>query len=183
MSAPTSSLAHLRLLATYNAWMNARVYDAAARLTMQELAADRGAFFGSILGTLNHLVVADTIWLKRFATHPAQHTALEPLRQTAMPTALNQILFAELPALRAHRDRLDATITEWIVGLTDADLQHVLHYANTRGVPAKRHFGTLLIHFFNHQTHHRGQVSTLLMQAGEDVGVTDLLALIPEAAA
>lgn len=176
-----ATLAHLRLLATYNAWMNARVYDAAARLTAQDLAADRGAFFGSILGTLNHLVVADTIWLKRFATHPAQHPPLEPLRQTAMPAALNQILFTELPALRAHRDHMDATISAWINGLTDADIRHVLHYANTKGVSAQKHFGTLLIHFFNHQTHHRGQASTLLMQAGQDIGVTDLLALIPDA--
>jgi uncharacterized damage-inducible protein DinB len=128
-------------------------------------------------------VVADTIWLKRFASHPAQHTTLEPLRQTTMPAALNQILFAELPALRAHRDRLDATITEWIVGLTDADIQHVLRYANMKGVPAKKQLGALLIHFFNHQTHHRGQASTLLLQAGEDIGVTDLLALIPDAIA
>lgn len=175
-----ATLPHLHLLATYNAWMNTKVYDAAAKLTAQDLAADRGAFFGSIIGTLNHIVVADTIWLKRFETHPAQHPALEPLRNTAMPAALNQILFTELPALRAHRDRLDATITEWIAELTDADLQHVLHYANTKGVPAKKHFGTLLIHFFNHQTHHRGQATTLLLQAGEDVGITDLLALIPD---
>jgi uncharacterized damage-inducible protein DinB len=178
-----ATLAHLRLLASYNAWMNAKVYDAAAKLTAQDLTADRGAFFGSILGTLNHLVVADTIWLKRFAAHhPAQHAALEPLRLTAMPSALNQILLTELPALRAHRERLDATISEWINTLSETDLQHVLQYSNTRGVPAQKHFGTLLIHFFNHQTHHRGQASTLLMQAGEDVGVTDLLALIPNAA-
>jgi uncharacterized damage-inducible protein DinB len=173
--------AHFRLLASYNEWMNAKVYDAAAKLPAQDLAADRGAFFGSIIGTLNHLVVADTIWLQRFATHPAQHPALEPLRKMARPAALNQILFAELPELRAHREHLDATITEWIAALTDADIQHVLHYANTRGVQAKKHFGMLLAHFFNHQTHHRGQVTTLLLQAGQDVGVTDLLALIPEA--
>jgi uncharacterized damage-inducible protein DinB len=176
-----AALTHLRLLASYNTWMNARIYDAAAKLPAQDLAADRGAFFGSIIGTLNHLVVADTIWLKRFATHhPAQHPALETLRQTAMPAALNQILYTELPALRAHRDRLDATISAWIAALTDADLAHVLHYANTRGVPAQKPFAMLLIHFFNHQTHHRGQASTLLFQAGQDVGITDLLALIPD---
>lgn len=183
MSAPASSLDHLRLLAEYNAWMNARVYDAAARLPARDLSAERGAFFGSIIGTLNHLVVADTIWLKRFAIHPARHLALEPLRQTTMPVALNQILFTELSALRTHRERLDITISEWIAALSDADIRHVLHYANTKGVPAQKNFGTLLIHFFNHQTHHRGQVSTLLFQAGQDVGITDLLALIPDAAA
>ena len=175
-----SALAHIRLLASYNRWMNAKVYDAAAKLPAQELAADRKAFFGSIIGTLNHLVVADTIWLKRFATHPARHPALELLRNAAMPVSLDQILFADLAALRAHRDRLDSAIDSWAAEITETDLQHVLHYANMKGVPAQRRFGTLLIHFFNHQTHHRGQASTLLLQAGQDVGVTDLLALIPD---
>lgn len=182
MSVPTPALAHLHLLARYNAWMNAKVYDAAAKLPARDLAAKRGAFFDSILGTLNHIVVADTIWLKRFSTHPARHSALEPLRKTANPAALDQILFTELPALRAHRDSLDTVISDWVAALTDADLQHVLHYANTKGVPAQKHFGTLLIHFFNHQIHHRGQATTLLFQAGQDVGITDLLALIPNQA-
>ncbi|MBX3664994.1 MAG: DinB family protein [Burkholderiales bacterium] len=180
MSALSSALSHLRLLAQYNAWMNTKVYDSAAKLPPQALNADRGAFFGSIIGTLNHLVVADTIWLKRFANHPARPAALEALRNTTMPAALNQILFPELPALRAHREGLDATINDWITGLTEADLEQVLRYANTKGVPAQKRFGTLLIHFFNHQTHHRGQLSTLLFQAGEDPGITDLLALIPD---
>ena len=175
-----AALAHVRLLAAYNAWMNAKIYDAAAKLPVQELAIDRGAFFKSIIGTLNHLVVADTIWLKRFAMHPARHAALEPLRKSAMPASLDQILFTDLPALRAHRETLDATIRQWVAELTDADLQHVLHYANMKGVPAQKRLGALLVHFFNHQTHHRGQAGTLLFQAGVDVGITDLLALIPD---
>jgi uncharacterized damage-inducible protein DinB len=175
-----AALAHVRLLAAYNAWMNAKIYDAAAKLPVQELATDRGAFFKSIIGTLNHLVVADTIWLKRFAMHPARHAALEPLRKSAMPASLDQILFTDLPALRAHRETLDATIRQWVAELTDADLQHVLHYANMKGVPAQKRLGALLVHFFNHQTHHRGQAGTLLFQAGVDVGITDLLALIPD---
>ena len=177
-----TTLAHIGLLAAYNAWMNAGIYDAAAKLPAPELATDRGAFFKSIIGTLNHIVVADTIWLKRFATHPARHPALEPLRKTAMPASLDHILFVDLPALRAHRDSLDATIQQWIAELTDTDLQHVLHYSNMKGVPAQKRFGALLVHFFNHQTHHRGQAGTLLFQAGVDVGITDLLALIPEEA-
>lgn len=62
---------HFALMAFYNQWMNAKVYDAASKLTAAELNEERGAFFGSIFGTLNHIVVADTIWLKRFATHPS----------------------------------------------------------------------------------------------------------------
>lgn len=173
-------LSHIRRLASYNRWMNAKVYDAAAKLPAQELARDRAAFFGSIMGTLNHLVVADTIWLKRFASHPAKHPALEPLRAAAMPSALDQILFADLSALRIHREQLDAAIIRWTTELSDADLAHVLHYSNMKGVPARKRFGALLTHFFNHQTHHRGQAGTLLFQAGQDVGVTDLLALIPD---
>ena len=70
-----------KLLASYNEWMNAKIYDAAGSLPYSELTADRGAFFGSVLGTLNHLVVGDRIWLRRFSSHPANHAALDPLSQ------------------------------------------------------------------------------------------------------
>ncbi len=175
-----STLAHIRLLASYNSWMNVKVYDAAAKLPASELDLDRGAFFKSIIGTLNHIVVADTIWLKRFSAHPSRHPELDALRAAAMPVSLDQILFTELGALRTHRLALDAAIERWTAALTAQDLEHALHYANMKGVPAQKHFGTLLVHFFNHQTHHRGQASTLLCQAGIDIGVTDLLALIPD---
>ncbi|MCF8177124.1 MAG: DinB family protein [Sulfuritalea sp.] len=166
-------------MASYNQWMNARVYEAAGGLSADALAADRGAFFGSILGTLNHLVVGDTIWLKRFAQHPARYTALEPVRQLPDPLALDQVLFNDLESLAAHRRMLDAAIVEWANSVTDDELDHVLHYANTKGIESSKRFFNLVMHFFNHQTHHRGQVTTLLTQAGIDVGSTDLLAMIP----
>jgi uncharacterized damage-inducible protein DinB len=171
---------HLELLASYNAWMNAKVCEAAARLDAQELVRDRGAFFGSVLGTLNHLVVGDTIWLQRFATHPACGVTLREVADLPAPASLDQLLFADLQALTTHRVWLDAQISQWIAALTESDLDQVLHYRNTRGIPADKRYGSLVLHFFNHQTHHRGQVSTLLHQAGEDIGVTDLLALIPD---
>lgn len=171
---------HAVLMAAYNEWINERVYAAAAKLTAAELALDRKAFFRSIIGTLNHIVVADTIWLKRFAAHPARHAALDPIRALSAPAALDTLLFTNLQALREHRKLLDAVITAWAAALTEDDLSHVLHYANTKGIPAQKRLGKLLLHFFNHQTHHRGQASTLLFQAGQDVGVTDLLVLIPD---
>ena len=174
-----STPSHFREMAEYNEWMNAKVHETAARLTAEELALDRGAFFGSILGTLNHLVVGDTIWLKRFAAHPANPTSLEPLRAMAQPAALNQVLFTDLGELAACRKVIDAAIKAWAAALTQADLDHVLHYANTKGVKSQKRMSSLATHFFNHQTHHRGQVTTLLFQAGQDVGTTDLLALIP----
>ena len=80
---------HFALLADYNQWMNRKLYAAAGTLDAEALARDRGAFFGSILGTLNHLVVADTIWLKRFAAHPAHARALDALAEVPSPTALD----------------------------------------------------------------------------------------------
>lgn len=174
-----SVLEHFKLLASYNQWMNEKVYEAASQLGEDELLADRGAFFGSIVGTLNHLVVGDTIWLKRFATHPVCREVLNPIADLPTPTALNQLLFTDLVRLREHRQWLDTLICDWVAGLSEDDLDYVLSYRNIKGVPFKKPLSQLMLHFFNHQTHHRGQVSTLLSQAGVDIGVTDLLALIP----
>jgi uncharacterized damage-inducible protein DinB len=170
---------HVVLMAAYNEWMNAKLYEAAGRLSAQELVVDRKAFFGSILGTLNHIVVGDTAWLKRFATHPAGYPALDPVRALPAPASLDQILFADFAALHAHRTMLDAVIKRWAAEVRDEHLSHVLKYRNFRGIESQKRFFSLVMHFFNHQTHHRGQATTLLFQAGPDVGVTDLLALIP----
>lgn len=176
-----SRLETYRLMARYNTWMNAKVYDAAATLTPEALAADRGAFFGSLLGTLEHIVVADTLWLKRFAGAPAAAEVLAPAVALPAPTGLDQIQFGALAPLRRHREMLDGVIEAFAAGLAESDLDRPLGYRNSKGQPFTKPFGLLLTHFFNHQTHHRGQATTLLAQAGADVGVTDLLALIPEA--
>ena len=169
---------HIALMATYNQWMNRKVYDAASTLTHAQLTLDRQAFFGSILGTLNHLMLGDTVWLKRFAEHPANFAALAPLDGIATPNDLKQLAFANLAELSAHRAWLDQLIIDWASSLHESHLDQRLRYHNMRGVAAEKPFFGLLVHFFNHQTHHRGQVTTLLSQAGVDVGVTDLLALI-----
>lgn len=167
------------LLATYNEWMNAKLYDAAARLSVDELMAERGAFFGSIFGTLNHLVVADTVWLKRIARAFAHFEALAPVRALAMPAALDQPLFNDLPSMLQRRSELDAVFKQWVDALSADDLGEVLEYANMKGVVSRKRLGLVLMHVFNHQTHHRGQATTLLFQAGQDVGVTDLLVRLP----
>lgn len=172
--------AHFELLGTYNQWMNSRVYEAAGRLSETELAKDRGAFFGSILGTLNHILVADTIWLKRFSTHPSCLVSLREVADLQDPASLDQMIFEDLGRLSERRVWLDGVIINWIAKLSESDLDFILSYRNTKGVLANKRYSNLMLHFFNHQTHHRGQVSTLLFQAGLDIGVTDLLALIPE---
>lgn len=175
-----SERAQIVLLGEYNEWMNAKLVAAAAGLTPDALNADRGAFFGSIMGTLNHIVAGDTIWLRRFAMHPARHAALQPVLDLPAPDGLAAIYSTDLAELAAHRKMLDALIRQWVAALVDADLEHVLAYKNTKGVPSQKRFGSLVLHFFNHQTHHRGQASTLLSQAGVDIGVTDLLVLVPD---
>lgn len=168
------------LMADYNRWMNTRVYDAAATLDAATLVADKGAFFGSILATLNHIAVPDTIWLHRFAQHSASFVAHATIDAFARPTSLSQSLAPNLAGLRDYRNRLDALIVQWVTELTPEHLATDIRYGNMAGVQSSRHFGALLQHFFNHQTHHRGQVTTLLSQSGVDVGVTDLLAVIPQ---
>ncbi|PAU78846.1 DinB family protein [Halomonas salipaludis] len=171
---------HFELLATYNQWMNSKVYAAAGQLSATDLVKDRGAFFGSILGTLNHILVGDTIWLKRFATHPSCLNSLREVADIKSPESLDQMLFEDLGILSEQRIWLDRQIINWTAELSEGDLDFVLSYRNTKGVAANKRYSSLVLHFFNHQTHHRGQVSTLLSQAGMDIGVTDLLAQIPE---
>jgi uncharacterized damage-inducible protein DinB len=172
---------HIVLMADYNAAMNRQVYQAAARLPHEALIADRKAFFGSILGTLNHLLAGDTIWLKRFAAHPARFPALQVMHDVPLPAGgLTHSFGDSLPDLLEHRLHRDAVISFWASQIRPADLLPPLEYRSTNGDLYRKDFGAVISHFFNHQTHHRGQASTLLTQAGVDIGVTDLLLWVPE---
>lgn len=176
-----SFLDHVRLMASYNSWMNGRILDAVARLDPDARWADRGAFFGSAMGTLNHLVVADLIWLRRIAGHPAGVALAGALDGLPVPTALADVLFRDLDDLRAARTRLDAAIEAFAAALTEADLDVPLAYRRVNGEGQRKALGPVLSHMFNHQTHHRGQITTLLTQAGIDPGVTDVIRLVPDA--
>lgn len=171
---------HIRLMADYNEWMNTRLYDAVMQLSDEQITADNKAFFGSILGTLNHIMVADTLWLKRFLNHPAAWPQIEAIRSAELPASLDQVLHTNIRSLRERRNTLDTMIRRWADVITEADLDHVLDYRSIKGIPARRSFYGLLIHFFNHQTHHRGQATTLLSQYGIDVGITDLVMRVPD---
>ncbi len=167
------------LLASYNASMNTKLYAAAAILPKDVRIADRGAFFGSVLGTLNHIVAGDTIWLRRFITHPADFPSLKAMVDIPASASLAHMYSDDLDSLLEHRVRLDAIIEALAAEVSDGDLAQPLAYKNSRG-DFRKNFGSLLLHLFNHQTHHRGQASTLLSQSGVDIGVTDLLEWIPD---
>jgi uncharacterized damage-inducible protein DinB len=159
--------------------MNAKLYAAAASLPQDALRADRGAFFGSVLGTLNHLVAGDTVWLRRFMGHPSGFSSLRSMSDIPAPASLSHLYSEDLESLLALRVRLDAIILALAAEVTNADLAQPLSYQNSRG-ECRKNFGSLLLHLFNHQTHHRGQATTLLSQSGVDIGVTDLLEWIPD---
>jgi uncharacterized damage-inducible protein DinB len=142
---------HFTMFAGYNRWANRRLYRAAAAVPDAEYRAPRDAFFGSLHGTLNHLVVADRIWMRRF-------TGEGPVQ-----TKLDEILFDDLGALTAAREVEDERIVRDIDGLSDADLASTFSY-RTIASPQdiNQPLAPALAHFFNHQTHHRGQAHALL---------------------
>ena len=169
---------NFRLMARYNQWMNNNLYTCARHLDPTLLAKDQGAFFGSILGTLNHLLVADVIWMQRFALHPLPFASLDYIRQYTPPVALNQIVHDDLASLRRDRNEVDLCLIAFCAELSDPVLDTDLHYKDTKGNPYSNKLSELLLHLFNHQTHHRGQTTTLFSQSGVDAGVTDLLFLL-----
>lgn len=140
-----------QMFAGYNAWCNERLYAAAATVSDADYRADRGAFFKSLHGTLNHLLVGDRIWMRRF-TGVGQK-----------PPALDAILYDGFEALRDARRKEDTLICRYIDRLSEADLAGALRYTTmVRPQTIEQPLMPALDHFFNHQTHHRGQAHALL---------------------
>ena len=175
----TAFLENYRFLARYNRWFNQRLYATCETLPEEERRSDRGAFFGSIHGTLNHLLWADRTWLGRFAIQDIPSPALKP-ELLALPAGATYgtELHTEWPELRRQRDLLDEAIEAWVAQMPPHYPMSTMRYANTKGVQREHPAWKAITHLFNHQTHHRGQVTTLLMQAGVDPGTTDLAALL-----
>jgi uncharacterized damage-inducible protein DinB len=168
---------HCRALARYNRWMNDKLYAVAAKLTDDERKRDRGAFFKSIHGTLNHLLLADRVWMGRFTGVSLHGDWLGP----GGIRSLDQELYGDFEELRRERARTDKDIDGWVAGLTAEKLASPLRYER-KGKTYDDPLWQSVAHLFNHETHHRGQVTTLLTQAGHDPGVTDLIAMFREEA-
>jgi len=139
------------MFAGYNRWANERLYDAASKLGDADYRADRGAFFKSMHGTLNHMLVADRIWMRRFTG------------EGDVPASLDAILHEDFASLRTARRAEDERILRYANALTDADLAGWFRYRTvTNPVDMEQQLAPALDHFFNHQTHHRGQAHALL---------------------
>jgi uncharacterized damage-inducible protein DinB len=173
-------LEQFKLLATYNRLMNQRMFEVLLPLSQIQLNENRGAFFGSIHGSLNHILVADVIWLKRFAAHPAFTWQKEYLDQLEQPASLATILFDDFGSLKQMRVAIDDLLIDWITPLNLVDLEGVLNYKNMAGNPYCHELVSLVHHLFLHQIHHRGQVTTLMSQLDVDFGDTDFLEILPE---
>ncbi len=143
--------ARYAMFAGYNAWCNERLYDAAAQVDAADYRADRGAFFKSLHGTLNHLLVGDRIWMTRFTG------------EGALPESLDAILHDDFAALRAARRAEDDRIRRYIAGLSEKDLAGTIRYRTfVNPATIEQQLAPALDHFFNHQTHHRGQAHALI---------------------
>ena len=161
--------AYVQMMASYNAEMNRRLYAAAGRLTEAERRLDRGAFWGSIHGTLAHLVWGDQQWMSRF----------DGWGKNAVPLAHSAALEEEWELLEAKRVSADAKIEEWSKRVEQVWLDgDLVWFSGAAGRELCKPLAVLVPQFFNHQTHHRGQVHAMLTAAGERTGDTDLMLLV-----
>ena len=156
---------HFEMFAAYNRWANRTVYAAARELGDLERNRNQGAFFGSMTGTLNHLLCADRIWMKRFTG------------QGDAPTALDTILHPNFDGLEKARVVEDERIIDWIGTLAEDRLAANFSYVPiTNPQPVTQRLASALSHFFNHQTHHRGQCHMILTSLGRPSITLDMVA-------
>jgi uncharacterized damage-inducible protein DinB len=141
---------HFVQFASYNRWANARLYEAALALDEVDYRRNVGAFFKSLHGTLNHLLVTDRIWMKRL-TGEGEH-----------PNGLDAIIHEDRLKLALARAEEDERIVRFVASLEETNFSSSLKYSTTSGKPFEQTTGDILAHLFNHQTHHRGQAHTIL---------------------
>lgn len=164
-SKPMITPEFLNTMAAYNGEMNRRIYGAAGRLSDEERRRERGAFWGSIHGTLNHILWGDTIWMSRFAGW----------EKPPVPAPQSAGLHEDFFALQKARGEADRRISDWAGQVKPDGLSGDLAwFSGVLGREISKPKSLLVVHFFNHQTHHRGQVHAMLTAAGEKTGDTDL---------
>ncbi|MDD3518637.1 MAG: DinB family protein [Chromatiales bacterium] len=167
-----NTVGSMHMQAAYNRWMNERLYAVCAGMSDDERKRDLGAFFRSIHGTFNHLLLTDRVWLERVTG--------ERMFADGAVTSLAQELYADFDTLRRERAATDERIMDFVDALRDDDLLRVVTYTSLLGGPKRSlRLDGILMHLFHHQTHHRGQITTLIGQLGHDFGDTDMI-LMPE---
>lgn len=154
---------YVELMAEYNKWMDKKIYSVCQDIPDQDRKKDMGAFFKSIHGTLNHIYYGDIAWLERLRD------------STFTPRKIGVDIFENFEELRAAQEEMDSEILEWVRTLTPEILSEPFDYvSNVENFSRTLPKWVLAAHMFNHQTHHRGQVTTLIKQLGYEPGITDL---------
>jgi uncharacterized damage-inducible protein DinB len=170
-----------RTMARYNAWMNRKLISKAQDMGLERIEQDQKAFFGSIAATFQHIMIGDLVWLRRYAEAPFFQRLTSVLLNFPEPKSLHERIFSSWHAYTEARTRLDDILINFADSLTAEELATELEFRTMKGDVYRTPLWQLLTHLFNHQTHHRGQITTLMMQQGFDPGVTDLVAMLREA--
>jgi uncharacterized damage-inducible protein DinB len=170
---------HICLRATYNEWMNAKIYNAIMYEVANDVLTSQNNLIEDIIKKLNHLIVVDTLWLQRFAIHPANYTTLASVLSIPAPHDLEQIISSDIHQLSEFRQYLDKMIGEWAHTIARIDLDHQLCYKNTHGIITNHKFFNLIMYFFNYQAFIREKLIILLEQADIVVGETELIVPMP----
>ncbi|EEE37203.1 DinB family protein [Rhodobacteraceae bacterium KLH11] len=162
--------AYAREMARYNRWQNSQLSGFLQGLSHKSLVRDRHAFFGSIMGTANHLLWGDWIWISRFDQGPGPGGGI--------PESVS--ICDDLSDWLPLRDEIDARISAWADTLGDDQLSGLFTwYSAAKESDVTKPYAQCVIHMFNHQTHHRGQLHQMLTEAGSDAPVSDLV-FLPE---
>lgn len=151
-----------RMLARYNRTANERLYASCSELSDDDYRRERRVSFGSIFGLLNHMLLGDRIWMKRFTGEGAK------------TPPLNTVLYEGFADLRRAREEEDAKIETFFEAVEDDFLERLFAYTNNQGKPYRERAAVAALHFFNHQTHHRGQVHAMLSETGAQAPSLDL---------
>ena len=146
---------NLLMMANYNTWVNAQIFKVCGKISDDQYRKDLGAFFGSIHNTLNHILLVDLLYLGRLKGESNDHIH-----------SLKQVLYDDLDSLANARTERDRELTEYVQGLSQDDLKRTVRYTRMSGEVCEENVEKLLLDLFNHQTHHRGQVHTMLTQSG-----------------
>ena len=163
---------HHRRAARYNRWANTSLYEACFPLAEEQLNQNRGLFFKSINGTLNHLLITDLLWLSRTSN---AYPILEELKDIQFPRQLDGEISDDIHKLWTLREVVDDVLIRWCDLLRQSDATAVIEYTSTAGDQYVKPLDQVLQHLFNHQTHHRGQITAALSMMEIDFGATDLL--------
>jgi uncharacterized damage-inducible protein DinB len=157
-------------LYAYNSWANRRVLDSCAVLSEEQFTRDLHSSFSSVRDTLVHLFLVEWLWLERW--HGRSPSAWTP--------ATN---FPDFPAVRHRWEQIERDLTDYIASLTPESLSRVIHHNTTEGIPKSAPHWQMLQHLVNHQSYHRGQITTMLRQLGAKASSTDLIVFYRERAA